>query len=526
MFIELLRIIIKTILFFAIPILICVLFFESIIVGHEKELLLYSDLLESFTDLTLWMIWVCILSLWLFVISFQVMKARLFIVSCITWSIILTSVFFIYSQPISGLIEIPDSVFAFSWVDIHNIPRLTPETCSEMKKLTNDLGSISQLLFFSSGSEAVLWRELSKNNLEKSEYVNYLLFLNGKLFAERSYPNDFLSAISIDDMIWIKAGTITKTNLLQRFPEEKKDKYLLSEFDREKRESVLLNKWNQYLSTLSWSLNKEELISVTYSSDDLKKIERLIEIVNASTFWGYWYCMKENPQNLADELIPDMSSELKIERILLQYALIEASIWETEKAHKTLILIADNLILKEKQSYTLVWAMMNIAMKWIFYESLDIVKYIGYPENLLNWIYTKIHTFDEIAMMLNGYRWEYYLFSHLYMNTGTSLQKLYIPILLDGVESTKMLKNYYSSAMNRLDSSVPKWRYLTKDSTYESEDIFLYSSSLGSSSGYHTLNNPLWRDLLSMVLPSVDSFYKRFLLAEIKKNSILYPLTK
>ncbi len=523
MLMRLFRIIIKIILFAIIPILMCVLFIESIIVWYQKEIFLYSDLLNSIPHLTLWLIWVGIVSLWFFVIIFRVMKIRLFIFSCIIWSIVLMIAYSIYSQPIKGLVEIPDSVFAFSWVDIHNIPKLTPELCSEMKKLTQDLRSTSQLLFFSTGSEESIWRGLNEKNPEKSEFINYLLFLNEKLFSERIYHNDFLSATSIDDKIWIESGRVTKITLLRRFPQEKQDEYTLAKNNRDKRERDMLNNWKQYLSTLSWSVNHGELVSLVYSSDDLKKIERLIEIINTSNLWEFWYCMKENPQNLADEIIPIMSSDFSIERILLQYALIEASIWETEKVNKIMILIVDNLLLKEKQSHTLVWAMMSIAMKWIFYESLDILKYIGYPEDLLNWIYTKIRGFDENIMMLNNYRWEYYLASHLLMNTGTSLQKLYIPVLLDGEESAKILKNYYSSAMNMIDTSFPKWKY--SDIWNIADDDTIWPNSASPHKEY-TLRNPLWRRLLNFFLPSINSYYKRFLLAEIEKNTILYPLTK
>ncbi len=512
----------KILLFFIIPIFICVLFIEFIVVWYRGEILLLSDLLDSFSSLNLWLVWICIISSWWLIIIFRVMKPQLFIISCISWIIILTSIFYIYSRPISGLADIPDSVFALSWVDIHNIPRISPEMCSEIKKITQELDSRSSMLFLSTHPQGTIWRELYKSNPEKTEYINYLLFLNEKFISERKYNSYFISVISMDDKEWIESGKVTKETLFQRLPQEKQDEYTMVEIDRKKRERESSNKWNQYLSSLSWSLDIDKFISVTYSSDDLKKIERLMEIVNTNNIWGNWYCMKMNPQNLADELIPDMSSDLNIERIILQYALIEASVWETEKANKILTLMVENLILKEEHSYTLVWGMMNIAMKSIFFGALGTIKSIGYPEYLLSWIYSKIRTFDETAMMLSSYRWDYYLTSHLFMNTDIPLQKLYIPIVLSGEESSKILKNYYSSAMNMFDPSIPKWKYSYKNHEFEQIDVLWPNSE--PTHIKHTFNNPLWRHLLYTFLPSIKSYYKRFLFAEIEKNNILYPV--
>ena len=165
--------------------------------------------------------------------------------------------------------------------------------------------------------------------------------------------------------------------------------------------------------------------------------------------------------------------------------------------------------------------MTNIAMKGIFYRTIDMLKYIGYSEELLDWIYSKIRIFDDDTMMINAYKWEHYLFSHLYMSTDTFLQKLYIPLLLDGEESIKIAKNYYSFYMQMIDTSLPNGKYSNNDidNPFANKDIF-ENTDYDS----YTIHNIFWKYLLRSFIPSLNSYYKRFLFSEIEKNTILYPI--
>ena len=208
---QLSRIIIKILFFISIPILICILIIEAIVIWYQNEIFLYSDLLNSIPHLTLWLIWVSIISLWFFIIIFRVMKVRLFIFSCIIWSVVLVIAYSIYSQPIKGFVDIPDSVFAFSWIDIHNIPKISPEICSEMKTLRLELNNKSQLLFLNSGSERDLWREIHEKYWTIPEYIEYISLLNEKIRVENEYSNDFYKAISFEE--W----AITSANKCSNF---------------------------------------------------------------------------------------------------------------------------------------------------------------------------------------------------------------------------------------------------------------------------------------------------------------------